>query len=199
MVGNKDRIGCCDKCKRYESLSFARDAELEQFQWLCARCERKSSSHTRAAQVSETNKQSTQLLRAAHEERRSQGKIRLSTPPPGGPVLVVEDDLGIRTSVCAILEDEGFATVSAGDGKEALELLRTLDPSPRMILLDLMMPGMNGWEFYERMSIDKTISSIPVVIMTAHEGDLRLGSLKLLRKPLHLEELLEAVTHASSA
>jgi CheY-like chemotaxis protein len=61
-----------------------------------------------------------------------------------------------------------------------------------------MMPGMNGWEFYERMSIDKSISSIPVVIMTAQEGDLRLGSLRLLRKPLHLEELLAAVLHVSS-
>ena len=107
---------------------------------------------------------------------------------------MVEDDADIRESVCMILEDEGFPTVSAANGKEALATLRRLEPPPRLILLDLMMPIMNGWEFYELISRDKTVSAIPVVVMSAQETDVYAGSLRLLRKPLALDQLLSTVS-----
>ena len=108
-------------------------------------------------------------------------------------MLVVEDDAGIRECVCQALEDEGFPTASASNGKEALATLRKLTPPPRLILLDLMMPIMNGWEFYELISRDKEVSSIPVVVMSAQDTDAYGGSLRLLRKPLALDQLLSTV------
>jgi CheY-like chemotaxis protein len=192
MAGSKDRMGACEKCSRYDSLAFSRDASINEYRWLCWDCQGASVSPS-ATQLAAIDKQQAELFRRGHRERVSSGQIRLSVPPPGGPVLVVEDDPGIRESVCQILEDEGFPTIAACNGKEALATLRTLEPLPRLILLDLMMPIMNGWEFYELISRDKSVSSIPVVVMSAQEPDLYLGSLRLLRKPLALDQLLSTV------
>ena len=113
--------------------------------------------------------------------------------------MVVEDDDDIRRSVCTILEDEGYSTLDASNGRRALELLRQ-DPRnpPRLILLDLMMPVMNGWEFYEHLSRDSSLTSINVVVMTAQTDDAQIGSLRLLRKPLHIEDLISVVHEACS-
>jgi CheY-like chemotaxis protein len=193
MAGPKDRRGACEKCGKYEILAFSRDITKNEYRWLCRECQGASANADAAAQLSEIDRQQAELFRQGHRERQSSGQIRVSSPPPGGPVLVVEDDAGIRESVCQILEDEGFPTVSACNGKEALMTLRTMKPLPRLILLDLMMPIMNGWEFYELISRDKTVSSIPVVVMSAQETDVYAGSLRLLRKPLALDQLLSTV------
>jgi CheY-like chemotaxis protein len=192
MAGSKDRMGGCEKCGRYDTLAFARDPARNEYRWLCWDCQG-ANVHLGAAQLTEIDRKQAEVFRREHRERISSGRIRVSTPPPGGPVLVVEDDAGIRESVCQILEDEGFPTVSACNGKEALATLRTLEPLPRLILLDLMMPIMNGWEFYELISRDKSVSSIPVVVMSAQETDTYAGSLRLLRKPLALDQLLLTV------
>ena len=193
MAGSKDRMGACEKCGKYDALVFARDAKQNQYRWLCWDCQEPAVKSS-AAQLTEIDRQQAELFRKEHRDRVSSGRIRLSTPPPGGPVLVVEDDAAIRESVCLILEDEGFPTVSAANGKEALATLRRLEPPPRLILLDLMMPIMNGWEFYELISRDKTVSAIPVVVMSAQETDVYAGSLRLLRKPLALDQLLSTVS-----
>jgi CheY-like chemotaxis protein len=192
MAGWKDRRGACEKCGAYETLAFSHDSAKNEYRWLCRDCQG-GSVHSGVAQLTEIDRQQAELFRKGHRDRVSSGQIRLSTPPPGGPVLVVEDDIGIRESVCQILEDEGFPTVSACNGKEALVTLRNLTPLPRLILLDLMMPIMNGWEFYELISRDKSISSIPVVVMSAQDTDVYSGSLRLLRKPLALDQLLSTV------
>jgi CheY-like chemotaxis protein/ribosomal protein S27AE len=192
MAGWKDRRGACERCGKYEILAFSHDAAKNEYRWICGECQGRTANSS-AAQLSEIDRQQAELFRKEHRDRLSSGQIRLSTPPPGGPVLVVEDDAGIRESVCQILEDEGFPTVSACNGKEALARLRTLTPLPRLILLDLMMPIMNGWEFYELISRDKSVSSIPVVVMSAQETDVYAGSLRLLRKPLALDQLLSTV------
>jgi len=192
MAGPKDRMGACEKCGKYDALAFARDKKENQYRWLCCDCH-EPPVNSSAAQLTEIDRRQAELFRQGHRDRVSSGRMRLSTPPPGGPVLVVEDDVGIRESVCQILEDEGFPTVSASNGKEALATLRTLEPLPRLILLDLMMPIMNGWEFYELISRDKTVSRIPVVVMSAQETDVYAGSLRLLRKPLALDQLLSTV------
>jgi CheY-like chemotaxis protein len=192
MAGSKDRMGACQQCGKYDTLAFARDAKTIEYRWLCRHC-KDTAVNSNVAQLSEIDRQQAELFRQGHRERLSSGRMRLSTPPPGGPVLVVEDDADIRESVCQILEDEGFPTVSASNGKEALATLRILELPPRLILLDLMMPIMNGWEFYELISRDKTVSAIPVVVMSAQDTDVYAGSLRLLRKPLHLDQLLSTV------
>jgi CheY-like chemotaxis protein len=190
MAGWKDRRGACEKCGKYEILAFSHDAAKNEYRWLCPECQ---GVNAKAQQLSEIDRKQAELFRQGHRERQSSGQIRLSTPPPGGPVLVVEDDPGIRESVCQILEDEGFPTVGVCNGKEALATLRSMTPLPRLILLDLMMPIMNGWEFYELISRDKSVSFIPVVVMSAQDTDAYSGSLRLLRKPLALDQLLSTV------
>src|SRR6185503_7032871 len=148
MAGGRDRRGACERCGKYETLAFSHDADLNEYRWLCVECQGGRVS-AGVAQLSEIDRQQAEIFRQGHRDRVSSGQIRLSTPPPGGPVMVVEDDAAIRESVCQILEDEGFPTVSACNGKEALVALRNMTPLPRLILLDLMMPIMNGWEFYE--------------------------------------------------
>jgi CheY-like chemotaxis protein len=192
MAGSKDRMGACEKCGKYDALAFARDTKRNEYRWLCWDCQ-EPAVRSNAAQLTAIDRQQAELFRQGHKERLSSGRMRVSTPPPGGPVLVVEDDAGIRESVCQILEDEGFPTVGASNGKEALATLRMLEPPPRLILLDLMMPIMNGWEFYELISRDKTVARIPVVVMSAQETDVYAGSLRLLRKPLALDQLLSTV------
>ena len=197
MAGSKDRRGACEKCGEYEILAFAIDAASNQYRWLCSNCQGVNST---AAQFTEIDRQQAEILRQGRHERISSGKIRVSAPPPpGGPVLVVEDDVAIRESVCQILQDEGFPVVAASNGKDALAQLRKLSPQPRLILLDLMMPVMNGWEFYELVSRDKTISSIPIVVMSAQDTEEYAGPLRLLRKPLHLDQLLSMVNEVCAS
>ena len=94
-----------------------------------------------------------------------------------------------------MLEQDGFSTARAANGKEGLDLLANLDPKPCLVLLDLWMPEMNGWDFYERLHRDPELRSIPVIVMTAY-GKKEPSSLKWLRKPIDMTTLLEAV-HAS--
>lgn len=109
-------------------------------------------------------------------------------------VLVVEDDNDLRESICAVLQDAGYSSRSAENGEVALEQARA--ERPCVILLDLMMPIMNGWEFRSEQLRDPKLSSIPVIIMTA---DGRAGEkartlhADYLRKPITLDALLHLV------
>jgi len=110
-------------------------------------------------------------------------------------VLVVDDDRDIRDSLIEMLEDHGFRAVGAANGREALEVLRT-GALPCMILLDLMMPVMDGRGFREEQIKDPTWSAVPVIVISAY-GDVdaqahALG-LEYLRKPLATRTLIEAV------
>jgi CheY-like chemotaxis protein len=109
-------------------------------------------------------------------------------------VLVVEDDAELRKTICEVLEEAGYASRSAENGEIALEHARA--ELPCVILLDLMMPIMNGWEFRSEQLRDPKLSSIPVVIMTA-DGSASEKARSLytdyLRKPIHLDALLALV------
>jgi CheY-like chemotaxis protein len=109
-------------------------------------------------------------------------------------LLVVDDDLELCESLADALNDAGYDTVTAGDGLRALALSH--DPrAPRLILLDLMMPEMNGWQFREQQLRDRQTKDIPVVVMTASR-DLRRHPVKadaFLFKPFTLDDLLEQV------
>ena len=111
-------------------------------------------------------------------------------------ILIVEDDASVREALAIFLEGEGYAVVEAGDGAEALARLRTNEPVG-LILLDLMMPVMNGWEFRDAQTRDPRLASIPVVVITADNSAVQkaahAGVAGFLLKPLEFPELLTYV------
>ena len=122
---------------------------------------------------------------------------RTSEPELEGTVLLVEDDEDIRVSVGEILREEGFNVVVAVDGGDALRYLRNAAEAPRLILLDLMMPVMDGWAFRAAQLADERLAAIPVVILSA-ATDVRRHAAQLhvedyLVKPLDVPLLLNAV------
>jgi CheY-like chemotaxis protein len=119
-----------------------------------------------------------------------------ASPGARARILLVEDDADLRESLCKAMEDAGYEVDGVRNGREALEYLRREQP-PCVVLLDLMMPVMTGWEFRDAQRGDPALSDIPVVILTA-DGRAQskadsLGVGKFLRKPLQLEELLGTV------
>jgi CheY-like chemotaxis protein len=113
-------------------------------------------------------------------------------------VLVVDDDRNIRDMICAALAGKGYETAVAGNGKEALSYLRSSARRPRLILLDLMMPEMTGWEFQKLQQEDPFLSQIPVAIITGltkFEGQAQtLGVVDVLCKPSRIETLVSLVS-----
>jgi len=113
-------------------------------------------------------------------------------------VLVVDDDTDIREAVAEVLAGEGYQVLGAGDGAEALTKCRAFHPS--LVLLDLMMPGMNGWEFRAAQASDPELRQIPVGVLSALGRVVGLEAQGLIQKPFDLEELLDAVKqHAHAA
>jgi CheY-like chemotaxis protein len=110
----------------------------------------------------------------------------------GRHVLVVEDDSDLREVIADILRWEGIPVVVAQDGREALDHLTTHPQKPFLILLDLMMPRMNGWQLLEHMDRDPALASLPVCIVSA-SGHGKTRGRQLLRKPFQLEALLDVV------
>jgi two-component system response regulator CpxR len=113
-----------------------------------------------------------------------------------GPILVVEDDLDIRELLAESLEDLGFSVVTASNGLEAAQLIRTMPAPPLLILLDLMMPVMDGYGFLEERAKDPLLSSIPVAIVTAGHGvdPERLGQgTPIIPKPIDLPLLVSVI------
>ncbi len=81
-------------------------------------------------------------------------------------ILVVDDESGVRDMLSASLQAQGYAVYTAPDGQSALDQLRRM-PRPDVILLDLLMPGMDGWEFRYRQRLDPDLEPIPVIILSA--------------------------------
>jgi CheY-like chemotaxis protein len=117
-------------------------------------------------------------------------------PPkePMSSILLVEDDRDSREALAFVLEDAGHTVASAGNGREALELLDD-DEKPDLILLDLMMPVMNGWEFLGERKRRPVLASIPVMVLTAAALDDKLGDFDVtyVRKPVDGGELVQRI------
>ena len=111
-----------------------------------------------------------------------------------GFVLVVEDDEELREVLQLVLADEGYTSRAAWNGQVALEMLQA-DPLPDLIVLDLMMPVMNGWAFRERQLGDARVASVPVIVMTATTGtdESAISATDWVRKPVHLDDFLRRV------
>jgi CheY-like chemotaxis protein len=112
-------------------------------------------------------------------------------------ILVVDDDRDLRTTVAQVLEDEGYRVEEASNGQEALARLE-VDPPPDLLLLDLMMPVMNGEQFRREQQREPRLSRIPVVLMTAAgtraaERIEQLAPDAVLHKPVGLDELLGTI------
>jgi CheY-like chemotaxis protein len=121
----------------------------------------------------------------------------LHTPPRGQRpslnskrILIIEDDIATRDALTECLRDHGYQVTCASDGFEALDLLQTM-PRPDLILLDLMLPQMDGWDFRATQKRDPALSGIPVVALSAVGWLVDVDA--SLRKPVRVEELLETV------
>lgn len=116
------------------------------------------------------------------------------------PVLVVEDDKDIRETMGLVLEGEGYEVVMAPNGKEALQLLQT-GLRPCIILLDLMMPVMSGWEMREQMLRDPAMADIPTIVITgdtrASQRTAQLQATACIAKPFEISDLLAVVAEAA--
>jgi CheY-like chemotaxis protein len=113
--------------------------------------------------------------------------------PPCKSILIVEDDQSIRETIALALEYEGYRVATAANGREALDMLPRM-PKPCLILLDLMMPVMNGWEFADALNKDVVLATIPIVVVTAYED--QAGSIRskaLIKKPVDLNVLYKTV------
>lgn len=116
---------------------------------------------------------------------------------PSRRILLVEDDFSIRETIAELLEDEGFRVTCAANGREALARLAS-EEETNLILLDLMMPVMDGSEFRRAQQRDPRISEIPVVVLSAGHGAERraaaLDAEAFLAKPFEVQSLLETVS-----
>ena len=116
-------------------------------------------------------------------------------------VLLVEDDDFIRQEICEALQDEGYQVATAAHGKEALARLAE-GIKPSVVLLDLMMPVMNGWEFLKAFKRDETYARIPVVILSAFADRATIiggDAISVLRKPINLSALFNVLEEQCAA
>lgn len=111
-------------------------------------------------------------------------------------VLIVDDDRDIRESVAEVLRDAGYSVGEAANGTEALAYLRS-GAGASVILLDILMPEMDGAQFRLEQLRDSSIAHIPIVVLTAHEKTHRalfaMSAAAVLRKPIGLDDLLTAL------
>lgn len=136
-------------------------------------------------------------------ESSNPGRPEGSQPEPGEPrrrlggsVLIVEDDEAIRETLADILQYEGYVVTTACDGRDALLRLHS-GATPSLILLDLMMPRMNGWEFRVEQLSRQEMAGIPIIILSgahdAHRQATLLNANGVLSKPIEVIKLLELV------
>ncbi len=109
-------------------------------------------------------------------------------------LLIVEDDDGARVALGDIFDYEGYPVALCSNGQEALDYLRSR-PLPALIILDLQMPVMNGWQFCRERRKDAAIASVPVVVITAFQFPGNLDVDAVMHKPIDIERLLSTVRH----
>lgn len=116
-------------------------------------------------------------------------------------ILVVDDDLDIRETLLELLEVEGYSARGAANGQEALDRLRQARAS--VILLDLMMPVMDGFEFRKQQLDDPVLRDIPVIVVSAggncERSARELGAHGCVKKPLDVSKLLDSIRAAHAA
>jgi CheY-like chemotaxis protein len=112
-------------------------------------------------------------------------------------VLVVEDDDTLRGALQMVLEWEGYRVTSASNGREALDLLNRPD-RPSVVLLDLMLPELDGWQVRQAMKDDPRLAAIPVVVVSALDAGRCPDVAGHVQKPFQPQELLEVIRHQTA-
>jgi CheY-like chemotaxis protein len=107
-------------------------------------------------------------------------------------ILLIDDDEHVVEALGELLVTKGYRVAIARDGHQALDYLRT-NRVPSLILLDLMMPRMDGWEFLAQRARLEHLSSIPIVITSAAETNERMNVAAIVRKPWNIEDLLKVI------
>lgn len=124
---------------------------------------------------------------------------------PQGYVLIIDDDAAIREALILALEDEGYQVQSANNGRDALDRLRRSPRKPDLILLDLMMPVMSGWDFRREQERDPELADIPVVVLSADRSlyardgpatEHSVNARAYLAKPVDIDTLVAVVSWA---
>lgn len=116
-------------------------------------------------------------------------------------LMLIEDDFMLRAHLSELLAAEGYLVSCAADGAEALERLER-EPTPAVIVVDIMMPKMNGVSFREAQLQSPALRDVPTIAVTAVRGMLDLDALgfdEVLQKPLDFDRLLEAIVRVSPA
>lgn len=118
-------------------------------------------------------------------------------------ILVIDDETSIRDVLIEVLEEEGYGVVTAANGLEAISVLRHSSEPPCVILLDLMMPVMTGWEFRKEQQQDPALATIPVVLLSATQNIKKeasaLGAAAHIPKPIDFDALLATVKRYCAA
>jgi DNA-binding response OmpR family regulator len=115
-------------------------------------------------------------------------------------LLIVEDEANIRRFVAANLSARGYRVIEAGDAEEGLRIMR--EQPPAVLVLDIRLPGMSGWDLLEEMAAEAALAAIPVIVMTASVTNVRFGEtsyrnvVQWLVKPVSVHELIHAVKKA---
>jgi CheY-like chemotaxis protein len=117
-------------------------------------------------------------------------------------ILIVEDDADIREVLRDLLKSEGYLVECAENGKEAIETLRAATALPQLILLDLMMPIMDGYAFRREQESDPRLILIPVILLTA-DRDIeakreQLGARSFIRKPFDIDQAMATIARHCS-
>jgi DNA-binding response OmpR family regulator len=113
-------------------------------------------------------------------------------------VLVIDDDLPLRGMLAAALRQHGFQVLLAGDGAEGQRALNLHKPD--VVLLDLAMPDVNGWDFLQRLQETGHLGNVAIIVLSAHlhvepQAILRMGVKAILPKPFNLPELIDVIEH----
>jgi CheY-like chemotaxis protein len=135
-------------------------------------------------------------------ERQDGGSQSAAGPgrPPGrgsGKILIIDDNPAVRTMLCKLLEGYGYRTATAEDGLEALEAARL--EKPDLILLDVMLPGMDGFKVCRMIKFDRQLKAIPVIILTSRMGEedrnlaFQVGADAFIVKAVRTAEILEKI------
>ncbi|HUP45000.1 MAG TPA: response regulator [Thermoanaerobaculia bacterium] len=134
----------------------------------------------------------------AEAETRRSGRSKRIADVDRKRVLVIDDDLPLRGMLAAALRQHGFQVLLAGDGSEGQRALKIHQPN--VVLLDLAMPNVNGWDFLQRLRDTGRLGKVPIIVLSAHlrvdpQAILQMGVSAILPKPFNLTELLDLIDH----
>jgi CheY-like chemotaxis protein len=110
-----------------------------------------------------------------------------------GLVVVVDDEEEVRELVGNLLQEEGYGIASFSNGKQAIEYLLTQDQRPKLVVTDLAMPVMDGWDLVKAIQQNPELASIPVMIVTGSRRQAKIVGVPVVEKPIDPERLLGTV------